>query len=220
MCCRRQVTRAKSPQLSELWLPGALSVWESLGFDLRGNGFVIGEVACSVGEPAASWSFRGVHGEAATVGAIETRRSAASPASPAVAAHPNGATKIDHVVVVSGAPARTTEQLESLGLVGKGLRTLGSGVASQSQSFFWTGDVLIELVGPTTVAGQDRDDAFIWGITFVVPDFDRLNDVAGELLSQPKQAVQEGRRIITVTGDNPPGLKIAFMTPHIRASGG
>jgi hypothetical protein len=83
--------------------------------------------------------------------------------------------------------------------------------------FFWSGELLIELVGPADEAPEATSLAQLWGVTFVADDFDRLAAVAGDLVSPPRDAVQPGRQIVTIDGSAELGVAVAFITPHVKA---
>ena len=63
------------------------------------------------------------------------------------ATHANGATYIDHVVLLSPSLPRTTAALEALGLVQRGERDTDTYGAPMRQIFFRLGEVILELVG-------------------------------------------------------------------------
>ncbi len=218
MCCRCWVPNPESPVLTRLDLPGAAARWEALGFSISSSQMRIGQVLCRVGASEASWGFDSADVLISEIASIASPHGVAGETAPASIAHANGAFKIDHVVLASDDPVDTTSQLESFGFVAKGERVVGDADAQRSQTFFWSGELLLELVGPAPASGAHSPRARIWGVTFVVDDLDRLKQAAGSLLGPARDAVQPGRQIATVGGDAGVGPKIAFMTPHIRGS--
>jgi hypothetical protein len=79
------------------------------------------------------------------------------------------------------------------------------------QGFFRMGEVILEVVGPPEPAGADA--AQFWGLVAVVPDVDAL--VAGAepgLFGEPRAAVQQGRRIVTVAREAGLTVPLAFLT--------
>ena len=209
---------ARPPLLTRLDLPGEASRWEALGFSVPSGELRIGQVDCLLDASEASWGFASAEVSVSGIssiasGDIESGEVAATPTTNA-----NGAFKLDHVVIVSDDPAGTKLQLESFGFVSKGERFVGEGDAQRSQAFFWSGELLLELVGPAHASGGDAPCARIWGVTFVVDDLARLTQAAGGLVSKPRAAVQRGRKIALVSEDAGLGLGVAFMSPHISSS--
>jgi len=105
-------------------------------------------------------------------------------------AHPNGATVVDHVVVLTGSLERTVAALQAAGLDLR--RTAGT------MAFLRLGSYILEVVE------RGGDPARFWGLVVVVPD---PGAVPGA--GPAKDAVQPGRRIATVTGL---GTELAFMS--------
>ena len=105
--------------------------------------------------------------------------------------HPNGITAIDHVVLV-------TRDLEAkvAELVAGGFDHRPS---KAPQAFFVLGPCLLEVV--------EADGEGFWGITFVA---ERLDGFGGT----PKDAVQPGRRIVTVPREAGLGFPVAVITPR------
>ena len=162
------------PELAELRVPGDPAAWERAGFTLVDGAVHLDGVRIAVGgEP--EWIL-GVP-DAAPV------------------EHPNGASGIDHIVVLTPDLPASVERLRSEGLDYRRTRDAGEG---RRQAFFVLGPCLLELAGP--VAGAER----LWGITLVAPD---LAPFGGT----PKDAVQAGRRITTVKSLDFP---VAVMTPR------
>jgi len=197
-----------SPVLTRLDLPGATACWEALGFSISSGKLRVGQVVCHLGASETSWGF-----DRPDVLISDVAAAAVSPQSalevPTPTTHANGAFKVDHIVLASDDPRGTKSQLESFGFVAKGARIVGDPGAESSQTFFWSGELLLELVGPADGAGTEVPRARIWGVTFVV----------GRLVSQQRAAVQSGRKIAIVSKDAGVGLEVAFMSPHIRKSG-
>ncbi len=207
-----------SPVLTRLDLPGTPACWEALGFSVSSGELRIGQVVCRLGASETSWGF-----DRPDVLISDVAAAAVSPQSalemPTPTAHANGAFKVDHIVLASDDPRGTKSELESFGFVAKGARIVGDPGAQRSQTFFWSGELLLELVGSANGGGTEVPRARIWGVTFVVDDLDRLAQAAGRLVSQQRAAVQSGRKIAIVSKDAGVGLEVAFMSPHIRKSG-
>lgn len=213
ICCRCGVPPANAPVMTELNLPGEPERWAAIGFELSGGQFALEQILCRVGAAEPSWSFTGGYSSPRQLCGIETGHDSQS-ATPKAGLHVNTATKVDHVVVTSEAPSATKREFESFGLVARGERVLGVQGAQRSQSFFWSGEMLVELVGPTGAPDDAEAAAAIWGVTFVVSELAALQEAAGELLLPARPAVQTGRQIVTVSGSAQLGVEVAFLTPH------
>ena len=109
---------------------------------------------------------------------------------------------LDHVVVITGSLDRTVAALVAVGGDERRRIDVGRG----RMAFVRMGRVIVELV--------ERDDpARIWGLVAVVDD---LAALPADLVGEPRDAVQPGRRIVTARPV--PGLEtaLAFMTPRVR----
>jgi hypothetical protein len=107
------------------------------------------------------------------------------------ATHANGTTLLDHLVVFTDDPARTTNAYADLGMPPRRVRELGNGT---TQTFFKAGEVVIELVGPIPDVHGER----YWGLAFTVSDLDACVAMFGASIGTIKDAVQPGRRIATL----------------------
>jgi len=133
-------------------------------------------------------------------------------------AHPNGASALDHLVVVTPDLDRTTAALAALGLDARRTREAGRG---RLQRFFRLGEVILEVVGPVEPSGDGP--ATFWGLAFTVADIDATAAHLGDRAGPPRPAVQPGRRITTLRkGDATGGVSVpvAFMSPYDRARPG
>jgi hypothetical protein len=114
----------------------------------------------------------------------------------AAASHPNGASVVDHVVALTGSLERTVAALTSAGLDLR--RTVGT------MAFLRLGPTILEVVA------RGEDPPRLWGLVVVVPEVEGL----GPLVGAPKDAVQPGRRIATVSRGAGLGTALALMTPR------
>jgi hypothetical protein len=127
--------------------------------------------------------------------------------------HPNGASRLDHVVMMSPDLDRTVGALERHGFEARRTRVIPGSEPPRQQVFFWAGETIIELVAPVTATGDDP--ARLWGLAITTDDIDSAATRLGEHMSSPKPAVQAGRRIATVrTADLDISTAIALMSPH------
>jgi len=165
------------PELEELRVPSPPGAWARLGFTVREDVVALGGVRVKLG---SEWGW--------TLG--EARAAAVE--------HPNGATGIDHVVLLTDDFETTVERLKAEGLDFRRTRDAGEG---RRQAFFVLGPCLLEVAGP--VEGGER----LWGLTLVAPD---LAPFGGRV----KDAVQPGRRITTIPREAGLEVPLAVMTPR------
>jgi hypothetical protein len=114
------------------------------------------------------------------------------------AAHPNGATAVDHVVALTGSLTRTAAALTAAGLDLR--RTTDDG----RMAFLRLGPTILEVVE------RGGDPPRFWGLVVVVGELEGL----GPLVGAAKDAVQPGRRIATVSREAGLGTALALMTPR------
>ncbi|MGW4100874.1 glyoxalase [Mycobacterium sp. NPDC004974] len=141
------------------------------------------------------WSLRGLPSDGPLdVDGIPTARSTTATSPPAK--HPNGATAIDHLVMLSPDLGRTISSLTDIGVAPRRERDTELGGRRVRQVFFRFGEVILEVVGSpeTTSDGPSR----LWGITYIVDDIDASAAFFGDHTAPVKDAVQPGRRITTV----------------------
>ena len=110
--------------------------------------------------------------------------------------HPNRATAIDHIVVLTPDGDRTRAALEGLGLRAKRSRPTDTYGMPMVQTFFRAGETIIELVGPEDPMPEGEPGFF--GLAHVVDDLDATAALLGDGLGRTKDAVQPGRRITTL----------------------
>ena len=171
--------------------------WATAGFAVDGDEVVVGTVRIRcTGDGAGSdrWRLRADDDVPASVDGIATTTTDLDPPAPTV--HPNGVTSFDHLVLRSPDLDRTTEALGAIGLDLRRTRDVDLGEQSIQQRFFRMGEVILELVGPPSPAGDGP--CRIWGYALVTDDIDASAAHLGDWCSPPKPAVQPGRRIATV----------------------
>lgn len=114
---------------------------------------------------------------------------------------------IDHVVVMTNNLERTCEAVtEVTGCPLKRVREVGE--IRQGFHRVGEGGVILEVVERADVSRTS-----LWGLVIATPSFDDLVQAAGDLVSEPKDAVQPGRRISTVKTKAGLGIPVALMTP-------
>ena len=160
--------------LTELAVAGDAPAWEAAGFTVVVDGIRVSQLQLQIGKGEAGigeWTL-------------------AESATPVEVAHPNGATILDHLVVFSGDPEQTTKEYARFGWEPRRTRDVGGG---RTQTFFKSGEIIIELIGPMpNVIHQ------LWGLAFTVRDLDACAALLGDALGRIKDAVQPGRKIATL----------------------
>jgi hypothetical protein len=210
------MARGTLPALVGLDVADAPEVWRRLGFSVDpGGGCVIGGVRVSLrgtgaGTGIVGWTLRAAAPVESVLDGIPTATVDSAFTEPG-AAHANGATGIDHVVVHTPDLQRTLAVLTSAGLQVRRIREASDEL---HQAFLWAGEVLVEVAGPPEPTGTGA--ARLWGLVVVAPDLDRLTAPAGGPLGSVRDAVQGGRRIGTVRRELGSSVPLAFMTPHPR----
>ena len=131
---------------------------------------------------------------------------------PAAATHRNGVVRIDHVVAFTPDRARTAAALESAGLDLRRMRDEPTPAGGGFQAFFRLGEAILEVIENRKPKDPDGP-ARLWGLAFVVDDLDRTKAALGDRLSDPREAVQPGRRIATLRREAGLSFGCAFMTP-------
>lgn len=170
----------------------SVEAWEALGFAAPVR---VGPVELSCdgrGGGLRGWTLVG-SGPAAVDG-IPTRW--------VEAGGPDGAQALDHLVIVTDALDRTVTALVEAGGDERRRVRLHSPMA-----FVRMGRTIVEVV--------ERGDgpARLWGLVAVVDD---LGALPPELVGEPRDAVQPGRRIVTVRPEAGLETAVAFMTPRVR----
>lgn len=207
--------------IDEILVGDPPEAWEAAGFAVDDDGTCrIGTVRVRLvgrdgGKRILGWSLRDAPQARLADGTLDGLPTALSTAKPATGAeHPNGATHIDHVVLLSPDLPRTTSAIEALGIEQRGERETASYGAPMRQIFFRLGEVILELVGGTE---PGEGDPGFFGLAITVADLDAAAALLGEHLGNAKDAVQEGRRIATLR-HRELGMSVAtaLMSPEPR----
>ena len=199
-------------------------LWAGLGFTVDADGAcVIGGVEHRLvgvspdGPGIVGWALRG-HPDPpqGDVDGLRTRWAPSHVTRPAPT-HANGVTRIDHLVVRTPDTPRTTAALETLGLRRRGHRDTNSAGEQVDMTFFWVGDVILELAGPPRPPSDpERADqtARFAGIAYASADLDATVRRLGHRATTPRAAVQPGRRIAALRPAAGSTMPMAFMSPH------
>jgi len=192
--------------------------WAAAGFAVEDGGLRVGTVhlrlvGAGSGRGIVSWSLRDA--AITELDGLPTGMSTVRPASPAE--HPNGARRIDHVVVVTPDLERTTAALAAAGIERRRVREVPIDKArTLHQGFFRLGEVILEVVDgmpldPASEPAPGAPAAF-WGLVFVVADLDAAAAQLGDRLGTPRDAVQPGQRIATFRRGASLGLPVALIS--------
>lgn len=209
--------------IDEILVGDPPEAWTAAGFTVDDDGTCrIGSVRVRLvgrdgGKRILGWSLRGAPAARLAAGSLDglpTTASDVAPTAPGV--HPNGATYIDHVVLLSPDLGRTTAAIEALGVPQRGERDTDTYGAPMRQVFFRLGEVIVELVGQPDTSGEG--DPGFFGLAITVADLDATAGLLGAHLGDAKDAVQEGRRIATLR-HREVGMSVAtaFMSPEPAA---
>jgi len=189
--------------IDEILVGDPPEAWEAAGFSVDDDGTCrIGTVRVRLvgrdgGKRILGWSLRGAPAARLADGTLDGLATSASDVEAAVPAeHTNGATHIDHVVLLTPDLARTVAALGTVGLQPRGERDTDTYGAPMRQVFFRLGEVILELIGQPDTVG-DGDPGF-FGLAITVTDLDAVAARLGSHLGSLKDAVQEGRRIATL----------------------
>lgn len=219
------MTRGGMPALARLEIADEPGLWHGLGFCVTDDGtLTAGAVEIQLTGPVAdreaggirSWSLRSATALPDQLDGIVTRTlQPGAPDVPAVA-HPNAVSGVDHVVVTTPDLERTLTALRAAGMEVRRTRDAGTAERPLRQAFLWAGAVLVEVAGPPQPAGDAP--ARLRGVVLVAPDVDVLAKRWSTQLGAPRDAVQHGRRIVSLRREAGSSVRVAFMTPHVRGA--
>jgi hypothetical protein len=183
--------------------------WATLGFLVDDDGeTVVGGVTLRLGiappgHGITAWSLRG--GAGAIGGLATAWTDAPEPDSPQ---HPNGAVAVDHIVIACPAFDGFASELDARGM---GMRRIAER-GGRRQGFRRLGGPIMEIVEAPEAPAPE-----FWGVTFTVRDLDSFVK-ATRFVSEPREAVQPGRRIATVSREAGLSTRVAFMDPDPEPS--
>jgi len=199
----------REPELAELVIADAPDAWRGLGFDVDEQDHLdIGGVRIRLGGDGSgitAWSLMRVNAMGSIDGLPSPVPRVLYP--PPFKTHPNGATGIDHVVIISSSLDRTAAALERAGVTLKRLQESDRG----RMGFRRLGPAVLEVVQRDEL---ESDEARFWGLAVVVISLEELAEQLGDLLGPINDAVQPGRRIATLRADAGLSVPLAFMSPE------
>jgi hypothetical protein len=199
----------REPELAELVIADLPDAWRELGFEVDEQDHLdIGGVRIRLGGGGSgitAWSLMRVNAMGSIDGLPSPVPRVLYP--PPFKTHPNGATGIDHIVILSSSLDRTAAALERAGVELK--RT------QESER----GRMGFRRLGPAVLEVVERDDlksdeARFWGLAVVVISLEEIAEQLGDRLGPIKDAVQPGRRIATLRADAGLSVPLAFMSPE------
>jgi Glyoxalase-like domain len=210
--------------IHEILLAAGPQRWRECGFAVDEDGVCrLGGVRLRLAGPDAgrgilSWSLRGLpaqrDGEAPDLDGLPAVASSRPPVEPET--HPNGATRLDHVVAFTPDLGRTVSALERAGLDLRRIRDGKLPGGGTGQAFFRLGEVILEVIQQPAADGSPADPAKparLWGLAVLTCDLGATAATLGERLGAPRDAIQPGRRIATVRHEAELGAAMAFITP-------
>ncbi len=206
-----------SARVEWLDIAGDPEVWRSIGLVVADDGLVplIG-TSLRITPPTAAdetgivgWALSGVDAalDGTDIDGLQT--AVVGEAGPLFGQHDIGASGLDHVVVMTSDLQRTTGAVEmATGCELKRIREVGE--MRQGFHRIGRGGLIVEVVSRSDVP---EGPARFWGLVLNVDDLYIACAHIGEgRVSPPKDAVQPGRRIATISAEAGLGLPVALMT--------
>jgi hypothetical protein len=199
----------REPELAELVIADPPDAWRELGFEVDEQDHLdIGGVRIRFGGGGSgitAWSLMRVNAMGSIDGLPSPVPRVLYP--PPFKTHPNGATGIDHIVILSSSLDRTAAALERAGVELKRTQESERG----RMGFRRLGPAVLEVVERDDL---ESDEARFWGLAVVVISLEEIAERLGDRLGPIKDAVQPGRRIATLRADAGLSVPLAFMSPE------
>ena len=199
----------REPELAELVIADLPDAWRELGFEVDEQDHLdIGGVRIRLGGGGSgitAWSLMRVNAMGSIDGLPSPVPRVLYP--PPFKTHPNGATGIDHIVILSSSLDRTAAALDRAGVELKRTQESERG----RMGFRRLGPAVLEVVQRDDL---ESDEARFWGLAVVVISLEEIAERLGDRLGPIKDAVQPGRRIATLRADAGLSVPLAFMSPE------
>jgi len=199
----------REPELAEIVIADPPEAWRELGFDVDDQGHLdLGGVRVRLGGEGSgitAWSLMRVNAMGSIDGLPSPVPRVLRP--PPFKTHPNGATGIDQVVILTSSLDRTAAAFLRAGVELKRIHESDRG----RMGFRRLGPAILEVVQRDDLG---YDDAVFWGLAVVVISLDELAVRLGDRLGPIKQATQPGRRIATLREEAGITAPLAFMSPE------
>lgn len=216
------------PHIAELHIAAEPEAWERAGFIVAGDAVQVGSVLIRL-DPSlerspsggvSAWRPAGeFHPDPDFDGLPLAGEPDPQPMEPGDGVHPNGVSRIDHVVVLTPDLERTIDAFETRGVRCRRIREVGPPEQQLRQAFFRFSEVIVEVVAVPEGKAGPGGNAIFWGLTFTVTDLEPAVEQLGENLGTPRDAVQEGRTIATVRSGAGLGVPVALITPEPDRAG-
>jgi hypothetical protein len=195
-------------EIDTIAVAASAAAWREAGFTVDPDGGCrVGSVRLALDEPGRGmpwWSVRDM--EAGDLDGLDTRAGRGTGVQPA--AHHNGVTHLDHLVVMTPDPDHTVAAIVDRGLDLRRRHEEGDRVFH----FFRMGEVVLEIIGPAP--GRTR----FWGLAFATVDLATCAARLGQDLGPARPARQRGRQIAAVEREAGLGVAVAFMSPGAAAA--
>ena len=202
--------------VAEIAIAGDAEAWRSAGFRVDGDVARIGTVGlrfagAGAGVRIVRCELRNVEPEG--LDGLPIARSTAPSPDASAPPHPNGVVGIDHIVVFSPDLERTVAAAQAIGLDLRRVSDEPAPAGSPRQAFFRLGELILEIAQapPGSPLAGDAPARF-YGLALLVEDLDASVAVLGDRVGEPRDAVQQGRRIATVRREARLGLPVALMS--------
>lgn len=202
-----------SATIAEIAIADPPEAWQALGFcveegEMRLGGVRVRLAGHEAGRGMLGWSLRGV--ACTKLDGLVTELSDRPPVEPA--RHPNGVTRIDHVVALSSDLDRTVAVLQAAGLDLRRVRDEPTPAGAPRQAFFRLGDEILEAIQEPE-PGDPARPARLWGLALVAEDIEAAAARLGDRAAPLRDAVQPGRRILPLRRSAGLGVPVALMSP-------
>jgi len=199
----------REPELAEIVIADPPEAWRELGFHVDEHGHLdIGGVRVRLGGEGngiSAWSLLRVNAMGSIDGLPTPVPRVLRP--PPFQTHPNGATGIDHIVILTSSLDRTAAAFARAGVELKRFRESERG----RMGFRRIGPAVLEVVQRDDL---EEEDSRFWGLVVVVISLEELAERLGDRLGPITQAVQPGRRIATLRSHAGLTAPLAFMSPE------
>ena len=218
MGCQDVAVSTNDAKVEWLTVAGDPETWRSIGLAVGGDGLIpLFGTGLKIVLPVRAddagivgWGFSGIESVQQIAGLPVDVVDAATPS---FADHALGATGLDHVVIMTSSLETVSDAVtDATGCALKRTRELGA--ITQGFHRIGRGGLIVEIVEHPD---YNRGEAEFWGLVINVDDLDAACALLGpERVSEPKDAVQPGRRIATIRSQVGLGTAVALMTQDNR----
>lgn len=193
--------------------------WRSAGFSVLDNEMVFGKTVVELagtanGRGVLGWAIEGVTSNIESITSIAPSGTTLAVEQRTGLDNTNAVFAIDHVVIETGDLDRTVAAFTEVGMKERRQGQMTTPLGERRQSFLWAGRVIIEIVAPVTA---DPNVAMrVWGLALVSANLATTSHVLAENMSEPRDAVQPGRKIATIdTSALDISVPLVVMSPHV-----